>query len=176
MEILGSTLDLNSFLIDIEIIAAALENVVHYSIFVKSRVFEHYYALSAEHERYTADSSEISAELIKIMAHLACCSVSVVSKTLNDYSYAVGAVSLISDVLVVIFILAAGSFLDNALDVVVRHVVCLCLCDKVAKLAVVVRVRAALADNYCYLTSDLCEDFALNSVRCFLFTLDIIPF
>jgi hypothetical protein len=109
------------------------------------------------------------------VADVASGSVLVVGDALDDDSHAVRTVALIDHVLVVVLVLAAGSLLDDALDVVVGDVVGVSLGDEVTELGVVVGVGTALLDNDGDLAADLGEDLALYSICCFLLALDIVP-
>lgn len=109
------------------------------------------------------------------MAQVAGSSVLVVGQRFYDDSNTARTVAFIDHIHIGVFITVAGCLFDDAVDVVVWHVVCLCLCNQVTQLAVVHRVRSALTNRYCHFTTDLGKDFSLLGIGLFFFTLDIIP-
>ena len=111
------------------------------------------------------------------MANVCNRAVLVVGQRLNNDCNAAYAVALVVVCLVIDLAVRTGVLIERALDVVVRHVVCLCLCDTVAQTGVEVRVgRAALLDRDRHLTADLGEDFSLLCIVCALALGDVVPF
>ena len=111
------------------------------------------------------------------MSDVARGSVSVIGKSLYDNGDTVGTVALVGDSLVISRVSVARSLLDDTVDVVVRHVVSLCLCDDIAKLGVYRRVSAAaFLDGYDKLTSDFGKNLRSRGVVLALFLLDSTPF
>ena len=83
------------------------------------------------------------------------CRNSVVGQTLYDNCHAVRTIALVYDGFVVVLVTLAGSLLDDTVDVVVRHVVGLCLCDQITQLGVAVGVGTAFLDANGDLSADL---------------------
>ena len=167
--------DLNGILVHGEVIRIKFEAVLHDLIFVQAGILQYQNAFFAEHEGNAAGCSQISAELIEIMAHIGSGTVLVVRQALHDNSHAVRAIALVYDGLVIVLVALSGSFLDDTIDVVVGHIVCLCLCDQITQLGICAGVRTALLNANRDLTADLGEDLALSSIRCLFLSLDVIP-
>ena len=110
------------------------------------------------------------------MAHIARSSVAVVGKGLNYNGDARRTVALVHDLLVVVRIAVAGSFLDNTVYVVVGNVVCLSLGNDILELRVRRRIGAALTHRNGYLAADLREDLRALVIRFFFLSLDRTPF
>ena len=77
------------------------------------------------------------------MAYLTRCTVSVVSKALNNDCNTVRSVALVYAVLVVVLFSATGSFLQQTVDVIIRDIVALSLLNKGIESGIVRRVSAA---------------------------------
>ena len=111
------------------------------------------------------------------MADLACGTVSVIGKALNYNCNAVRTIALVYAVLVVVLLCAAGSLLQQTVNVVVRDIVALCLLHEGVESGVVSGVSAAgLLDAYEDLTADLCKNLCSCAVLLALLTLDRTPF
>ena len=78
------------------------------------------------------------------MADFADCAVAVVGEDVHDDGHAAGAVALEGDLFVAHAFQFAGTALDGALDVVLRHVLGLGCGNRRAKARVAVRIAAAL--------------------------------
>ena len=111
------------------------------------------------------------------MTDLACGTVSVIGKTLNDNRNSVRAVALIYAVLIVVLLCAAGCLLQQSVNVVVRDIVALCLLNKRIESGIVRRVSASgfLNANE-NLTADLGEYLCSCAVLLALLALDGAPF
>src|SRR5699024_580092 len=121
-------------------------------------------SLLVKHKGDAALSSDAAVSLGERASDISCSTVLVVGERFHDDRDSVRSISLICYMLVVIAVGISGSFFDAALDGIVRHVVCLCLCDYVAKLAVICRIGTALFYGDYDFTSDDCEDFTLLCV------------
>ena len=130
-----------------------------------------------EHEAHTAGLAEVPAVFVEIMPHIRRRAVAVIGERLDDYSDTVGAVALVLQRLIAVGIAVAGRLFDDALDVVVGHVVGLCLGDGILQLGVGRRVgAAALLDRNRDLTAHLGKNLGLLPVCFFLLALNIVPF
>ena len=109
------------------------------------------------------------------MAQVGSGTVAVVGQGFHHHGNAAGAVAFVGDGFV-IFLLAALSALDDAHDVVVRHVQALRLGDQIAQLAVHVGVAAALTHSHADFAANLGEDLSLLAVGLFLLALNVVPF
>ena len=92
------------------------------------------------------------------MAHIRTGTVTVIRGGFHNYGNAARAVALIHNDFVVDVSVRAGSLFYGTFNVVVRHVVCLGLSDKVAELAVGYRVRTAVAHRHGNFFTDLGKD------------------
>ena len=110
------------------------------------------------------------------MAHVARCAVAVVRQRLDHNGDAAGPVALVNDLFVVVGAGVAGGFFDDALDVVVGHVVRLRLGDDVLQLGVARRVGTALAHGDGDLATDLGEDLRAGVIGLFFLSFDGAPF
>ena len=110
------------------------------------------------------------------MAYLGGGAVTVVGNDFYDYCGTAGAVSLVGDLLVVYAAHFARGLLYGAGNVVIRHVVCLCLGYNVSELGVVVRVATALFNGYGDLSAYLGKDLTARIICLFFFIFDIGPF
>ena len=129
-----------------------------------------------EHEAHATGLAEIPAVFIKIMPHICRRAVAVVGERLDDYGDAVGTIALVLQRFVVVGIAVAGGLFDDALDVVVGHVVSLCLGDGVLQLGVRRRVSAAaLFDRHRNLTAHFGKNLGLLPVGFFLLAFNIVP-
>ena len=131
--------DLNAAILEAEIIRTTFKDVLHSLILIDIAVLvvDNDDALKREHERHTARCTHITAELVEVMPYLTCCSVSVICKAVNDDRNAVGTVSLVDAVLVIVLFSTARSLFQKSVDVVVGNVVGLCLLDELCELCVV---------------------------------------
>ena len=89
--------------------------------------------LFAEHEGNTSGLTQVAAALVEVMAQVSGSSVLVVGQRFYDDGNTARTVAFIDHIHIGIFIAVACRFFDDAVDVVVWHVVCLCLCNQVAQ-------------------------------------------
>ena len=110
------------------------------------------------------------------MAHLARGAVAVIGQRFHDHGDAAGTVAFVLQRLIIIRVAVARRFFDDALDVVVGHIVRLGFGDAVLQFGVGVRIgAAALFHRHSDLATDFGEDFGFLTVGLFFFALDIIP-
>ena len=174
-EIFRSSVDLEAVLISLEVIGTGIENRHHGFVLIQIAALDNQNALLLELPRYTAGIAETCAVLVEVVAHISNGTVTVVGQGLADNSDAGRTVALVR----VGFVrnIALVALVKHALDVVVRDVVCLCFCDAVAQLCIVVRVvGAAFLDCYSHLTANLGKDCCFLCIVCALALCDIIPF
>ena len=129
-----------------------------------------------KHKHDRAGLSEVSAALVKEMAHIACGTVAVIGKRFNNNGDACRTVALVYQLLIFRAALLTGCFFDYAVDIVVRHVVCLSLGDNIAQLSVYVGVGTACADDHGKLTTYSREDLGSCLIGLFLFSFNGTPF
>ena len=100
---------LNNAVLKAEIVAACFEDILHCLVLVDVAVLvvKNNNALQREQEVNAAGSAHVSAELVKVMADLACGTVSVIGKALNYNCNAVRTIALVYAVLVVVLLCAA---------------------------------------------------------------------
>ena len=100
----------------------------------------------------------------------------VVRQGLNNDCNAAYAVAFIVVCLVIDLTVCAGVLIERALDVVVRHVVCLGLCNAVAQASIEIRISgAAFLDCDCHFTADFGENLCFFCIVCALALCDVIP-
>ena len=104
-------------------------------------------ALVLEHESYAARRAESAPELGEVAADVGDCAVGVVGGSLDEYRNAMGAVALVDHFLVVRLVLAACLF-DGALNVLLRHVLCLGVLNDGSELRIGMGIGSAGLDGY----------------------------
>ena len=110
------------------------------------------------------------------MTDIARGTVAVIGEAFHDDGNACGAVAFVGDAFICVGVALACSFLNDALNVVVRHIVRLSLRNDVLQLGVCCRVcAAAFFNGNGKLTADLCEDLRSCTVGLFFLSLNIIP-
>ena len=113
----------------------------------------------------TAQQGPVAAALIEDVANLARGTVQIVRNDLDDHRNAARRVSLVGDLLVVRGLAFAGSLLNRALNIIVRHIRRLRLRDNVLQFAVLRRICAAASLDRDYnFATDLGKDLAFRSV------------
>ena len=117
-----------------------------YQTITSTGVFENDHALFGEQKRNTAACTEVTAELVEVMANVASRPVFIVGQAFYDDSNAVRAIAFIDDGFIVVLIAAAGSLLNDTVDVIVWYIVGLCFCNQVPQLCIAARVSTALFD------------------------------
>ena len=173
--VLGIGGDLGSVLAGVKVLGTGVQSIHHglVGVLVLQRDVDD--TLLAEQEGHTTHSAQVAAVLVEVVAQVGSGTVAVVGQGLDHDRHAAGAVTLVGDCLVLGLIAALG-FLDDALDVIVGHAHALCLGDQVSQLAVGSGVGAAGTDSHADLAADLGKDFRLCAVGLFLFALNIVPF
>ena len=109
------------------------------------------------------------------MAHLRRGAVAVVGDDFDDNRHVAGAVAFVDDLFIVDGTALARCLLDGARNVVVGHIVGFRLCDDIAELVVVDRIRAAFFDRDGDFSADFGEDLAALGVGLFLFIFNVCP-
>ena len=112
-----------------------------------------------------------------MMADAARGTVAVVGHGLDDDGDAAGTVALVGDGFVVVAAAGRRRFFQHALDVVVRHVRCLCLGDDGSKTGVIGRVchAAAFFDGNDHFLRNLGKGSGTLGVLCALRFLNVMP-
>ena len=129
-----------------------------------------------EHVRYASGAAETAAEFIEQVSDVARRAVFVVSQTFHDDCNAACRVSFIGKFFVIDAVEFARRFLDASVDVVVGHIVRLCLGDGVAKFAVGVGIGTALFYSDCDFATDFRKDISASRVAFTFFGLYVVPF
>ena len=179
VEVVGGGIDGEAVLLRLEVGGARVERVHHDGVLVEVAVFivDDDDALLVEHPRHAAGRAEAAAEFVEVMAHVARGAVAVVGHCLDDHGNAAGAVALVGDGLVGVAAAGGSRLFQHALDVVVRHVGRLGLCDGGGQTRVVQRVgdAAALLDRDDHFLGNLRKrGGALGVLRALRF-LDVMP-
>ena len=94
------------------------------------------------------------------MANIRRSTIAVVRHDINDDRDAARAISFIGDLFVIHVAQFTRSLFDGTGDIVVGHIICLCLGNYIAQFGIVCRVAAALFYSNGDLTADLGENFA----------------
>ena len=126
-----------------------------------------------KHERNTSTGSDISFSLCESASYIRSSTVTVISKCINDDCSSVRSVSFVYDVFVVVSISVSGCFFDTSVNIVIWHIICFCLCNRITESAVVSRISSAsFFDCYSDFTTDLREYFSFCCVVFFFFMFD----
>ena len=110
------------------------------------------------------------------MAHVARGTVAVIRQSFHDNGYAARTVAFVGNFFIIIPVHCARGFFNAAHDVIIRHVVCLCLCDCILQFGIDFRIRAAGFYYNGDLTAKFCENFTFRRVCFFFLPLNIGPF
>ena len=131
------------------------------------------HALVVEEEREATCGTHVTIELIEDRTNVAYSTSGVVGKSVNEDSYSVRTISLVSNLLVFALILT-HSVLDSTLDVVLRHVLALSISDDSTKSRIVLWFWTAslysngnLLANLCKCTSHVAPSLKLCSFTVF---------
>ena len=176
-EIVRRGIDLEGLLVSEEVLCACVERLHHDGVLVEVALLHDDNALLVELPGYAAGSAQTCAVLVEQVTNVRYRAVLVIGQGLNNDCNAADAVALVVVCLVIDLAVRAGILIERALDVVVRHIVCLCLCDAVAQTGVEVRVcRTAFLDRDRHFTADLGEDLGLLCIVSALALCDVVPF
>ena len=163
-------------LVTLDVLGTCLKSILHDLVLIDLLVLvnDGDNTLLLEEVAYATVLTKVSTVLRECSTNVTCGTVTVVGLCLNDDCNARGAVALVHD-LFEVDIGVIGKLLNSTLNVIVGHVVCLSLCDKIAKLRVVVGVGTACLNSNSHFLTDLGKDLGLGSVCLLLLMLNIIP-
>ena len=179
VEVIGIGVDGEYIILCLEIIGTAVHSVHHDIVFLVFflAVVDDQHALLIEAPGHAAAGTQIAAEFVEVVAHVACGTVTAVGHGLHDNSNTAGAVAFVGDGFVIVAAAGTGSLLQAALNIVVWHVGSFCLGDNGGQAGVVGGIgnAAAFLNGYDELFCDLGEcSGALSILRTFSF-LNVMP-
>ena len=110
------------------------------------------------------------------MTDIARGTVAVIGEAFHDDGNACGAVAFVGDAFICVGVALACGFLNDALNVVVRHIVRLSLRNQGCQLGVGSGVAAAFLNGNSDLATDLGENLGTGAIGLFFLALNVIPF
>ena len=109
------------------------------------------------------------------MAHISGGAVAVICERFHNNGDSAGAIAFINDLFVIIRAAFTGCFFNDAVDIIVGHIIGLRLCNHIPQFGVRGWIRPAFPHRYANFTADFREDFCTLAVRFFLLALDRAP-